>query len=345
MRNHKRIEALGETETPSPSGSLGGASASALAVVQDAQVRGRGFAQMADAPDSASITPVRRATGPRTPQGKERSKKNATKHGIFSTAVLLPRESRAEFDLLHAGLWEALQPEGKLEEVLVEKLAAVLWRHRRLLLTEAAEIRKSVEFMAWDQQNAQQEKAEEIGRDAHDLEYKGGLIKDIRNPDVLSRCLELLAELREGVERKGFKGDDSEILGKIYGESHHEHLGTNVYDWYLVWSNTASVSEAERVSQGYASADKCKQKVLEGIDEELRRLKRYQKIQGAIEADRMKLEALRRCVPESPSLDRLLRYEASLERGFDRTLSQLERLQRIRRGQPVPPTVKLELSQ
>ena len=58
----------------------------------------------------------------------------------------------------------------------------------------------------------------------------------------------------------------------------------------------------------------------------------------------MKLEALRRRVPESPALHRLLRYEAHLERAFDRMLSQLERLQRIRRGQPVPLTVKLELS-
>ncbi len=43
-------------------------------------------------------------------------------------------------------------------------------------------------------------------------------------------------------------------------------------------------------------------------------------------------------------LDRLLRYEANLDRSFDRTLSQLERLQRIRRGQSVPPPVKIDLS-
>ncbi len=43
-------------------------------------------------------------------------------------------------------------------------------------------------------------------------------------------------------------------------------------------------------------------------------------------------------------LDRLLRYEASLDRAFDRTLNQLERLQRMRRGQAVPPLVRVELS-
>ena len=326
MPSQKQVKALGETETLSPVGTAGGTTTSALAVVKEAKVR------------------VQKATGPRTPQGKERSKRNATKHGIFSAAVLLPSESRNEYDSLQEGLWEALEPEGKLEEILVEKLATLLWRQRRLMLTEAAEIRKSVEFMAWDRQNEQQEEAEETGR-ASNLIYKGGLMGELHNPEVLGRCLELLTELREGVERKGFREEDTEILDKIYGESHQAHLRTNFYDWYLIWSDNAGASEAERASQGYTSADSCKQIAIEGIGEEIQRLKRYQKTQGAIEANRMKLEALRRCVPESPSLDRLLRYEASLERSFDRTLSQLERLQRMRRGQPVPPTLKVELSQ
>ena len=52
----------------------------------------------------------------------------------------------------------------------------------------------------------------------------------------------------------------------------------------------------------------------------------------------------RRCNAEVLQLDRLLRYEASLERAFDRTLNQLKRLQRMRKGQPVPPTVNVNFS-
>ena len=43
-------------------------------------------------------------------------------------------------------------------------------------------------------------------------------------------------------------------------------------------------------------------------------------------------------------LDRLLRYEASIDRSLDRTLNQLEHLQRMRLGHAVPPPVKVELS-
>ncbi len=45
------------------------------------------------------------------------------------------------------------------------------------------------------------------------------------------------------------------------------------------------------------------------------------------------MEKLRLSIPEGPGLDKLLRYEAALDRSFDRTLSQLERLQRMRLGQ------------
>jgi hypothetical protein len=43
-------------------------------------------------------------------------------------------------------------------------------------------------------------------------------------------------------------------------------------------------------------------------------------------------------------LDRVLRYEASLDRSFDRTLNQLERLQRMRLGHALPPSVRVEPS-
>jgi hypothetical protein len=85
-----------------------------------------------------------KATGPRTEQGKQRASRNATKHGVLSKVVVLKGESRDEYEKLLTGLRETLQPEGTLEELLVEKLAALAWRHRRLLLAESAEIRKNM---------------------------------------------------------------------------------------------------------------------------------------------------------------------------------------------------------
>jgi len=49
-------------------------------------------------------------------------------------------------------------------------------------------------------------------------------------------------------------------------------------------------------------------------------------------------------IPDEKELDRPLRYEARLEGFFERTLQQLERLQRTRRNEPLPPTVKVDVA-
>ena len=62
------------------------------------------------------------------------------------------------------------------------------------------------------------------------------------------------------------------------------------------------------------------------------------------ENDKTGIEFLRANVPEVSQLDRLLRYETTLERNFDRILNQIERLQRLRKGQPVSPTLDVRVS-
>jgi hypothetical protein len=84
-------------------------------------------------------------SGPRSAIGKERSKRNALKHGIFTKAVLLDCEPKLEFDALLRGLRRDLLPDGMLEGLLVEKLATILWRQRRLLETERSAVQKNIQ--------------------------------------------------------------------------------------------------------------------------------------------------------------------------------------------------------
>jgi hypothetical protein len=74
--------------------------------------------------------------GPRSRQGKENSKYNALKHGIFSKVALLENESRAEFNSLLRGLRIQFEPNGTLEELLVDKLVVLFWRLRRLIIAD-----------------------------------------------------------------------------------------------------------------------------------------------------------------------------------------------------------------
>jgi hypothetical protein len=79
------------------------------------------------------------ATGPRTIAGKNASKSNATKHGLFSDGVL-KSESRTTYEELLKGFREDFRPEGTLENFLVEKLSIQAWRYRRFVRAERVEI-------------------------------------------------------------------------------------------------------------------------------------------------------------------------------------------------------------
>lgn len=290
-------------------------------------------------------------TGPRTALGKKRSSQNAIKFGVFSRASLLKGESRLEYQRLLEGLWTNLQPVGKLEEILVEKLASISWRYWRLLIAEGAEIRKSSDFLETDRRERVRAEAETISQKWQPVTgvkfslAPVGLIWDIQNPDVLERCKELLVELRQKIEANGLIGSwNDSILRTIYGDFRNPHLRPTLYDRYSIWLRTAVVDESERQSKGYATPEQCKQAMLREIDAESARLKNYQKKRKLIESEQTKLDILRQGVPNSQELDRLLRYESSLERAFDRTLTQLERLQRMRKGQPVLPPIQLNVT-
>lgn len=71
--------------------------------------------------------------GPRTPNGKAASRRNAWKHGIRSEIMAIsPFEDHDEWEAHRDGIVESLQPEGHLENTLAERVAIALWKLRRL---------------------------------------------------------------------------------------------------------------------------------------------------------------------------------------------------------------------
>lgn len=78
------------------------------------------------------------STGPRTPEGKRKSSRNAMKHGLLSEQILLDHDEADEFDALKESLYADLQPVGALEEVLVDRIIVSVWFQRRALQAEAA---------------------------------------------------------------------------------------------------------------------------------------------------------------------------------------------------------------
>src|SRR5437868_910247 len=84
---------------------------------------------------------AKRSTGPRTPAGKRAVSRNAISHGIHATDIVASASERAEdFEDLRAALIEDLGPDGAVERLLVEQIATLHWRLRRVLRAEAGVI-------------------------------------------------------------------------------------------------------------------------------------------------------------------------------------------------------------
>ena len=86
---------------------------------------------------------VHSSTGPRTATGKAISSRNAQRHGIFSSCLILEDEDPAEFAVLLDELRNSLLPVGALELTVVERIAVTIWRQRRLVAAETAALHLS----------------------------------------------------------------------------------------------------------------------------------------------------------------------------------------------------------
>ncbi len=79
-----------------------------------------------------------RSPGPKTPDGKAVASRNAVSHGLTSYSGLLPGETLEDFSDLRARVFAELAPDSAIEGEVVERIASLLWRLRRVPAFEAA---------------------------------------------------------------------------------------------------------------------------------------------------------------------------------------------------------------
>ena len=146
------------------------------------------------------------STGPKTEAGKNHSRLNALKHGVLASALLVTKgggaEDAAEFEeLLHA-LNRDLAPVGRLEEMMVEKIAVCSWRQKRALRYEALMIRRAsgedspelyegIEYALSIIRN--HFRLENSMREANKIFERHGISKPRREPDTASTREEAIA--------------------------------------------------------------------------------------------------------------------------------------------------------
>src|SRR6202158_4591455 len=79
-----------------------------------------------------------KSTGPTTLEGKERSRRNAIRHGLTAETVIAALANSADYEDLEAAVTSEYDAESAVERELVLRLASVFWRLRRATGIETA---------------------------------------------------------------------------------------------------------------------------------------------------------------------------------------------------------------
>jgi hypothetical protein len=252
--------------------------------------------------------------------GTEITRFNALRHGVLSRYTVLPWEDTAEYETLVGSLVAEHQPEGPTEEHLVEELAGIIWRKRRLRQAEGAAHRRGLEdALSFSQETAKAalayfeaakesiDVAEAIRATAEDTEDD---LRDVQDDaSITKRALGLLGSRRNDAYEAAVAA-----------------LREDTREW---WRDvlTASPDELEEGDEA-ATADAAglrrflEGKVLPWFEDRKRELENRPLIRDQVIGESLNPDRL----------ERLGRYEVHLDRKLERMLAMLLRLKDLRRG-------------
>jgi hypothetical protein len=79
---------------------------------------------------------ARKSTGPNTEEGKQRSRRNAVRHGLTAETVIGALEDAEDYKAFEAAITADYDAQSSVERELVLRLASLLWRLRRATTME-----------------------------------------------------------------------------------------------------------------------------------------------------------------------------------------------------------------
>lgn len=237
---------------------------------------------------------------------------NAMKHGILSRYTVLSHEDADQYGALLSALVDEHQPAGATEAHLVEELAGVIWRKRRVLQAEGANINQGLTGAARNAESVIPAAAPfEPG-----LSGKGIDIRELVTmtpKDVAERQRDARHDLEAtqkaaAILRRGSVNAYEKALRALLPDSR---------DW---WQEYVDDAEYPATAEGLAEF------IREHLEPACIGLEKEARHHEAIKAQTLGegLQVFR--------LEKLTRYETHLDRKFERTLAMLVKLKALRSG-------------
>jgi hypothetical protein len=266
--------------------------------------------------------PMTAAAAPATGYGVSRF--NAVQHGLLSKFTVLPWEDPSEYKALFAALIAEHDPQGPTEEHLVEELAGVLWRKRRLRLAELATHHRGLRAACASASNTAAAALVLTGTPAPTVDVASALT---------GTADEIRAELGELIEDEALTKRALDRLETETPDAYDAALAILHPSTREAWAEQLSwqPGDYEKGETPYAATAEDLLRYLTGAI-----LPWYGERRAELEAaPKVRLQALGESL-DPDKLERLGRYEVHLDRKFERTLSTLLRLQELRRDRAGP---------
>jgi hypothetical protein len=284
-----------------------------------------------------------KSTGPRTPEGKGAVRYNALQHGLLAQAVFIGagagREDSEEYAALLTELREALQPEGRLELIMVEKIAVAYWRLCRAGRAEVGAVRRVVDELEQRKHETHEEALRrdlrELSQDFHSL--VSSAMMDDGGPSVPER----LERYREDLRRRLRKNP----LGVRHLLATVDAAMGEIRDVGKLSETLRSQLEREFPDeQGWRYGRKELEGLLVRLREERQELEHLVEQVERREAEALEVAQADASLPGDGDMARIHRYETMYERQLYQAMQQLERLQRRRLGELSVPPISVSVS-
>jgi hypothetical protein len=269
----------------------------------------------------------RKSTGPRTAQGKQRTRLNALRHGLntqaqsFYASMVELGEDPKGFQHLLRSLIAARRPADAVEMMLIEDLAILEWKKTRLDRAEAGKQARSLQELLADRRH----KAVQIGRDTPDVSQtevlRVGLRRILNSPSKFEELLTHLNTLLGWAQERNPHADGERLLLALYGEE-PSLRGVEIFDTFH------RLTEPQAPSEVTESAWKDLEMVL---NLEIRDVaEEYQLyLEEYVQLSRAQRDAALAPTPEDWHV--LIRQENVLNRQIERKLKLLESIQKRRK--------------
>jgi hypothetical protein len=273
----------------------------------------------------------KKSTGPKSARGKSYASRGSIKYGIFTPNMLLPGESQTEFDQVQRQHIADFAPVGSGEFDYVEDYTWCYWRKRRLRRAEAGEITKVLcEFNPRAVLTASE----------HTIPYLQA-VADMKELDKIEEQISLQARVSsENLDwlRKLDYGEAKDLVRMSeLGQETEGRVNERSCGEVPPAAESQELTGAENAAMSPDDGGMVRDLLLSRLECLKKRICEETVYHG--EYPPRKIEAIRNAlqVPQDAVLDRLMRYENHLDKKMMNALQHLERLQRLRRGEEVPP--------